>query len=159
MRFKKVWGECRGKMITTTNDNSELFEYILLVTAVVAAVMLVIALFVVLFVVAADIFKRVRKLQKPPFYSKYNYLISATYRNFCRPAIPPPKCGQSFPHSSRTNRRRERNNCVCRFSWKCRTCIQDCLSLWRRGRCVKMCAIARFNSLLMHVCILVYSRP
>ena len=48
-------------MITTTKDNSELFEYILLVTAVVAAVMVVTVLFVVLFVVAADIFMRVRK--------------------------------------------------------------------------------------------------
>ena len=76
----------------------------------------------------------------------YNDLMSQTY--FCRLAIPHTKCGPSCSHSSRTNRRRERNNCVCRFSGRSRTCIQDCLSLWCRGRCVNMCAIARFNSLL-----------
>ena len=76
-----------------------------------------------------------------------NYLISPTY--FRRPAIPPPNCGPFWIHSSRTNRHRKHNNCVCRFSWKCRTCIQDCLPLWRRGRCINIhvCAIARFNSL------------
>ena len=80
-------------MITTT---TVIQTYILLVTAVVAAAMVVIVLFVVLFVVAAGIFMPVRKLQtaqKPPCYSIYNYLIIPTYRNFRRPAIPPPNCG------------------------------------------------------------------